>query len=153
AKSQGKARYAVFDSVLHAEVSSQLWMQGELRRALDEHQLTAEFQPIFDLRTQRLYGFEALARWQHPERGAVAPDQFIPLAEESGLIVPLGERILEIACMHLARWRRKLPGAADLHLHVNVSPLQLAQPGYAAQVLRIMKTAGVPCDRITLEVT
>jgi diguanylate cyclase (GGDEF)-like protein/PAS domain S-box-containing protein len=153
AKAQGKARYAMFDRAAQVAVASQLWMEGELRRAIDSDQLTVEFQPIFDLRTRHLYGFEALARWPHPDRGLILPDQFIPLAEETGLIAALGNRILENACMHLARWRRTLPSASNLHLHVNVSPLQLAQPGFAMRTLQIIKTTGVPAEQITLEVT
>ena len=153
AKAQGKARYALFDSASHAQVSTQLWMEGELRRAIEDDRLSVDFQPIFDLRTKHLYGFEALARWPHAERGLIPPDQFIALAEETGLIVPLGNRVMEIACMHLAQWRRTLANADGLRVHVNVSPVQLAQRGYASRMLQIIKTAGVPADRITLEVT
>ncbi|MEO8134148.1 MAG: EAL domain-containing protein, partial [Betaproteobacteria bacterium] len=153
AKAQGKARHAMFDSALHVEVLAQLRMEGELRRAIEENRLSVAFQPIFDLRTKRLYGFEALARWKHDERGFIAPTDFIPLAEETGLIVPLGNRILEIACRQLAAWRDAVPAGRNLNVHVNVSSVQLAQRDYAARTLEIIGNAGVPCDRITLEVT
>jgi diguanylate cyclase (GGDEF)-like protein len=153
AKGLGKARHAMFDSELHVEVSARLRMEGELRRAIEDEHLSVDFQPIFDLRTRRLYGFEALARWSHAERGAIVPDQFIPLAEETGLIVPLGERVLELACRNLALWRMDHPGARALNVHVNVSSVQLAQPDYAARTLDIIGEAGIPYESITLEVT
>jgi diguanylate cyclase (GGDEF)-like protein len=153
AKEQGKARYALFDSALHAEISSQLWMEGELRRAVDNGQIAVDFQPIFDLRTRRLYGFEALARWTHPERGAILPSQFIPMAEETGLIVPLGNQILQLACTNYAHWQRSIPNARALRLHVNVSGVQLSQPGCAARMKQIINGCGVTPDLITLELT
>lgn len=153
AKSQGKARYAMFDSALHDEVSTQLWMEGSLRHAIDDNKLSVDFQPIFDLRTKNLYGFEALARWPHAERGLISPEQFIPVAEETGLIVPLGNRIMELACDHFSRWRRTLPKAEALRLHLNVSAVQLSQPGFAARFLQIVNATETPCERITLEVT
>ncbi len=142
AKGQGKARYALFERAAHVEVASQLWMEGELRRAIDNGQIAVAFQPIFDLRTRQLYGFEALARWHHPERGPMLPDRFIPLAEDTGLIVGLGNRVLELASAHLGQWRRTLPNADALRLHVNVSSVQLAQPGYALRTLQIIRNAG-----------
>ena len=153
AKAQGKARYAMFDSELHVEVSEQLRMEVELRRAVEDESLTVAYQPIYDLRTKTPYGFEALARWWHPERGHVSPEQFIPLAEETGLIVPLGNRILALACAQLAEWRQCIPAARNLHVHANVSSIQLAQRDYAAHTLEIIRASGIPCERVTLEVT
>jgi len=153
AKEQGKARYALFDSALHAEVSSQLWMEGELRRAIDHGQITVDFQPIFDLRTRKLYGFEALARWTHPERGVIRPAQFIRLAEETGLIVPLGNRVLELACASFTGWRQAIANAESLRLHVNVSGVQLSQPGCASRMKQIINGSGASPDQLTLELT
>jgi len=153
AKSQGKARYALFDRALHSEVSSQLWMEAQLRDAIPADGIRADFQPIFDVRTRRLYGFEALARWTDSERGIITPSQFIPLAEETGLILPLGKRVLETACAQLSRWRRSQRCSEGLCVHVNVSGVQLSQNGFASQVLDVIENAAVPSGALTLELT
>jgi diguanylate cyclase (GGDEF)-like protein/PAS domain S-box-containing protein len=153
AKAQGKARYALFDSALHAEVSSQMWLEGELRRALDEEQLELAYQPILDLRTRRVVGVEALCRWSHPARGAIAPDLFIRVAEETGLIVPLGNWVLDKACRQLRVWQRTVPGFADITLNVNVSGVQLSQPGFAIHAQRVIAESGICPADVTLEVT
>ncbi len=153
AKAQGKARYALFDSALHAEVSSQMWLEGELRRALDEEQLELAYQPILDLRTRRVVGLEALCRWSHPARGAIAPDLFIRVAEETGLIIPLGNWVLDKACRQLRVWQQTIPGLAGVTLNVNVSAVQLTQPGFAAHTQRVIADSGICPADVTLEVT
>ena len=153
AKAQGKARYALFDSALHAEVSSQMWLEGELRRALDEEQLELAYQPILDLRTRRVVGVEALCRWSHPARGAIAPDLFIRVAEETGLIVPLGNWVLDKACRQLRVWQQTVPGFAGITLNVNVSGVQLTQPGFAIHAQRVITESGICPADVTLEVT
>ncbi len=153
AKSQGKAQYALFDSALHTEVSSQLWMEGELRRAIEGGVVDVDFQPIFDLRSRRLTGFEALARWPHAARGSIRPSEFIALAEETGLIVPLGDRVLERACGQHAQLQRNIPGIGMLDLHVNVSGMQLSRPGYASRVKQIIAAFELHPEQVTLELT
>ena len=101
AKSAGKARYALFDVALHAEVAQRLRLEGDLRRALGEGQLAVAYQPLYELASGRLSGFEALARWTHPADGVIGPDRFIPIAEESGLIVLLTDFVLHRACHQL----------------------------------------------------
>ena len=153
AKAQGRAQYALFDSGLHADVSSQLEMESALRRALDQAQLNLVYQPIFDLRTRQVTGVETLCRWTHPERGAVPPERFIRVAEETGMIVQLGAWVLEQACRQLSAWQKSVPGVSSLLLHVNVSVVQLVQPGFAQRVKEIIERAKLKPAQVALEVT
>ena len=153
AKAQGSAQHALFDTALHAEVTSQLWLESALRRAIEQHQLYLVYQPIFDLRTRQTVAVEALCRWTHAERGAIDPTRFIRVAEESGLIVPLGDWALQAACQQLAAWRAAVPTAAHLLMHVNVSGAQLLQSDFVERVLTIVDEARVPREQIAIEVT
>jgi diguanylate cyclase (GGDEF)-like protein/PAS domain S-box-containing protein len=153
AKMQGKARYALFDSALYADVKLSLWLEGELRRAIAHDQLALSYQPIFELKSRRLTGFEALARWTHPERGEIAPERFIRVAEETGLIVPLGNWVLATACRQIGTWQRGNPGCDALSLHVNVSAVQLAQPDFSVRVQHAIAAAGIEPSQLTLELT
>jgi diguanylate cyclase (GGDEF)-like protein/PAS domain S-box-containing protein len=153
AKGQGRARYAIFDSALHAEVSERLWLEGELRRAVAHEELELAFQPIYDCATRSLVGFEALARWNHPRRGSIAPDVFIRIAEETGLIVPLGTWVLRAACRALADWRAANTGCEALTMHVNVSGVQLAQPDFPALVRGALDAARIAASGLVIEVT
>jgi len=153
AKSQGKGRYAVFDSALHAEAAERLWLEAELRRAVSQTRLHLDYQPIFELATGRLLGFEVLARWTHAERGPVAPAQFIRVAEETGLIIPLGTWVLETACRQLSIWTHNEPAARGLALHVNVSGMQLLQPDFPTVVRRAIERARISPDQLVIELT
>ena len=153
AKAQGRAQYAMFDAALHAEVSSLLWLESALRRAIEQQQLYLAYQPIFDLRTRQINAVEALCRWAHAEHGAVSPERFIRVAEESGLIVPLGDWALEQACRQLASWQRAVPTSSHLQVHVNVSGVQLLQNDFVDRVRAIVARTGVRPDQVALEVT
>lgn len=153
AKAQGKGRYAIFDSALHAEVAAQLWLEGELRRAVSQSRLDLAYQPIFELATGRLTGFEALARWTHAEKGPIPPAQFIRVAEETGLIIPLGTWALETACRQLGLWAHGDPAGAALTVHVNVSGVQLVQPDFPARVRRAIEAAGIEPGQLVIELT
>lgn len=153
AKAQGRAQYAMFDSALHAEVSSQLWLESALRRAIEQEQLYLAYQPIFDLRTRHMTAVEALCRWVHPERGAIEPSRFIRVAEESGLIVPLGDWALEQSCRQLAAWQKSVPTSAHLQAHVNVSGAQLLQNDFVDRVLHIVDQSQVRRAQVCIEVT
>ena len=152
AKAQAQGRYAVFDSALHAEVAAQLWMETELRRALANGQLHLVYQPIYELRTGRLTGFEALARWRHRERGDIAPDRFIRVAEETGQIIPLGIWALETACQQLGQLNQTNAGSG-LVMHVNVSGIQLVQPDFARWVRNAIETARIEPHQLAIELT
>ena len=153
AKALGKAQHAVFDSTMHAQVSTRLWMENELRRALQQRELHLHYQPIYDLRTKRLCAIETLSRWSHAVHGDIGPDKFIPIAEEAGLIIPLGNWALDQACRQFGTWQSTMPACERLSLHVNVSGLQVAQPGYAKAVRRILEATQIEPDQITLELT
>jgi diguanylate cyclase (GGDEF)-like protein/PAS domain S-box-containing protein len=153
AKAQGKGRYAIFDSALHAEVTARLWLEGELRRAVSQTRLQLAYQPIFELHTGRLTGFEVLARWTHAERGPIPPAQFIRVAEETGLIIPLGNWVIETACRQLGLWAHVEPGGRALALHVNVSGVQLVQPDFPALVRRAIEGAKIAPNQLVIELT
>jgi diguanylate cyclase (GGDEF)-like protein/PAS domain S-box-containing protein len=152
AKSKGKAQYALFDSSLHAHVSAQLQLETELRKALGQGQIFLDYQPICTLRDQKLMGFEALARWNHPERGLLEPSMFIPVAEETGLIVPLGNWVLAEACRQMREWRT-IQDSNVLRMSVNVSSLQLSHPDFVSHVARSLQSADMKPEQLTLEVT
>ncbi len=152
AKSKGKAQYALFDSSLHQQVTSQLKLETELRKALGLGQIYLEYQPICELRDRKLIGFEALVRWQHPERGLLEPAVFIPVAEETGLIVPLGNWVLAEACRQMREWRH-IHDHATLGMSVNVSSLQLTHPDFVALVHQALEAAEMSPSQLTLEVT
>jgi diguanylate cyclase (GGDEF)-like protein/PAS domain S-box-containing protein len=153
AKEDGKARHAVFDPTMRARARSRLETEAELRRALDEEAFTLEYQPIVELDSGRLAGFEALVRWCHPERGLIQPLDFIALAEATGLIVPLGRFVTETACRQLREWRAAYPALADLTMSINVSPREAIEPGFAAQTRAILAAADIDPSCLILEIT
>lgn len=151
AKADGKGRHAVFDAAMHAQVMRRLDMEGELRRAIEHRELEVAYQPIAQAATGRIVGFEALCRWPDGRGGAVEPADFVALAEETGLVVPLGRWVLETACAQLAHWRT-LPGGAGLTLGVNVSGRQLAEPGFVTMLRGIVADSGLDPRALRLEV-
>ena len=152
AKSKGKAQTALFDSSQHATVSAQLQLETELRKALGKGQIYLDYQPICTLKDAKLVGFEALARWNHPDRGLLEPSMFIPVAEETGLIVPLGNWVLAEACRQMRDWR-SIRNGTDLRMSVNVSSLQLTHPDFVSHVGRSLQAAEMKPSQLTLEVT
>ena len=153
AKSLGKAQYALFDASLHSQVTAQLHLESDLRRAVDQHQLALEYQPLYELSTGRLIAFEALVRWHHPERGTIPPATFIPIAEEAGLIGALTQFVIDRACLQLAQWHAAHPANRDLRMHVNISGADLCGSGFAGRVTRTILTRGLQPHQITLEIT
>ncbi|HYE00833.1 MAG TPA: EAL domain-containing protein [Alphaproteobacteria bacterium] len=152
AKAQGKARFHVFQEHMRTQVRHLLQVESELRRAIErEDELVPYYQPIVGLQSGRIEGFEALARWRHPERGLVPPMEFIPLAEETGLIVPLGRAILRSASRQLAQWQRRLGGRGPF-VAVNVSGRQIADPGFYGTVTELLREFPV-AGALKLELT
>jgi diguanylate cyclase (GGDEF)-like protein/PAS domain S-box-containing protein len=153
AKINGRARYALFDTLLQAEVSHRARLERDLRSALAAGELSVAYQPIFDLASRRITGFEALARWNHRELGAISPLSFIAIAEEAGLIIPLTDFMLRSACRQLHEWQLLDDSLADLDVHVNVSASDVAQPGLLGRVKAAIDEAGLQPRHLTLELT
>jgi diguanylate cyclase (GGDEF)-like protein/PAS domain S-box-containing protein len=150
AKELGKARCELFDASMHERAVERLDLEGGLRQALDRDELRLVYQPQIDLATGRMIGVEALVRWEHPERGTVPPQAFVPLAEQTGLIVPIGAWVLREACRQTAEW------AADgspLGVSVNISPRQLAETDFAAVVTEALTDCGLEPGQLSLEIT
>jgi len=151
AKSEGKNRHQLFDQEMHRTVVERMAMRFELARAVERYQLTLNYQPVVDLGTRRPTGVEALVRWVHPERGPVPPGSFIPLAEETGLIIALGDWVLQAACQQVHQWQQG--GLGVLDLNVNVSVRQLKEPTYLASVAETLDRSGLEPGRLVLEIT
>ena len=152
AKERGGARCEVFDRAMHARALSRLRLETELRRALERGELCAVYQPIVAVADGRVVGFEALARWRHPERGLLAPASFIDVAEETGLIVAIDHWVLGEACTQLRAWRARHPGL-EPRVTVNLSARQFAEPGLADTLAATFARAGVEVDWVRLEIT
>ena len=150
AKAHGKDHSVVFEPLMHVEVMARHQLRVDLERAVAERTLMVHYQPIIALETGDMTGAEALIRWSHPVRGMVPPDEFIPLAEESGLVVPLGRFVLDEACRQLAQWQRRDP---SFRLSVNISARELLHPGIAGDVAATCARHGVDVRGLTLEVT
>jgi diguanylate cyclase (GGDEF)-like protein len=153
AKQRGKGSYAIFEPRMRTRAWARLELEADLRRAVDRGEFRVHYQPIIELATGRVDGVEALVRWQHPERGLVLPAQFIPLAEETGLIVPIGHWVLREACRQVRTWQEGLPGVGPLMVGVNLSPRMLAQPSLVDDVARILGQTGLDPGCLKLEIT
>jgi len=153
AKFSGRARYQVFDPSMHRRARNLLTIENELRRALDRGEFELRYQPIVSLSGGEIVGFEALLRWRHSERGLVGPSEFIPIAEDTGLIVPIGRWVLREACTQLMRWRKDGFHRDDLIISVNLSVKQLVQQDFAEEVARIIRETGVSPSFLNLEIT
>jgi diguanylate cyclase (GGDEF)-like protein len=153
AKRRARGSCVVVDRASAASESLKRLSIDELVQAFDQDQLVLHYQPIVDFAEYRTVGAEALLRWEHPTRGLVPPGEFVPLLEETGLIVPVGTWVLEQACAQVRRWNRELPGFEPLHVSVNVAARQLAHPGYADSALGAIHGAGIDPRQVCLEIT
>lgn len=159
AKTQGRAHYAIFDKEMHTHALSRLHMEMDLRHVVEDlflnntSPLQLYYQPIISLSTGAIVGFEALIRWIHPERGLIYPVEFISIAEETGLIVPIGRWVLHEACKQLRRWQEKPGQAQNLIMSINVSSRQLLQPDFTSQINQILQATQISTSSIKLEIT
>ena len=152
AKAHGKNRLEVFEPAMQAAVYERLELANELRLAVERDEFVIRYQPVFEIATERIVGVEALVRWDHPRDGLLSPGWFIQVAEETGLIIPLGDFVLRRACLQLCEWDAEL-GRRDLTMAVNLSPRQTRDPELVAKVRQALDTASIDPGRLTLEIT
>jgi len=147
AKDEGGGTYRFFEAEMNARAQARHQLEADLRRAIGQGEFELYFQPLFDLETNRIGSFEALIRWNHPRRGLVAPDEFIPLAEETGLIVPIGAWVIQEACRQAVKWPE------DVRVAVNVSSVQFRRPGLANVLIQALAASGLDPRRLEVEIT
>lgn len=153
AKLRGRSGYAVFDQAMHEEVVQTLQMENDLRVAIEEKQFVLHYQPIVELETAKILGFEAMVRWEHPKRGQIPPLRFIPSLEENGMIVELGRWILEVTCQQIKAWNERLSEEQALAMSVNISKRQILEPTFVADLCHILGQVGIPGSMLKLEIT
>jgi diguanylate cyclase (GGDEF)-like protein/PAS domain S-box-containing protein len=153
AKEQGPGRYALFDPAMQARAQERLELEAELRRALEQGEFVLYYQPEVSLHDGKMVGFEALLRWQHPERGLLKPSAFVPLAEETDVIAPIGRWVLEEACRQAKRWEEEHPLASPMTMEVNLSSKQLRRRELARTVEEALTRAGVEAHTLALDIT
>jgi len=147
AKADGRGTFHFFEAEMDAKAQARRFLELDLRKAVTAGEFEIHYQPIVNLAENRISGFEALLRWNHPTRGSVSPDNFIPLAEETGLIVPMGEWVIRQACAEARTW------PSDLQVAVNVSPLQFRNKSLVSTVISALAASGLPSNRLELEIT
>lgn len=153
AKDNGRNCYEVFDKVMHARAVQMLKLEADLQRAIDQQEFMAYYQPVVSLTTGQLSGFEALIRWQPTDQPMISPNQFIPLAEDNGMIVPIGEWMLQLACQQFRAWQQEFPLTANLQISVNLASRQLAEDSLIDQIDHILQSTGLAGACLKLELT
>jgi EAL domain-containing protein (putative c-di-GMP-specific phosphodiesterase class I) len=145
--------FRVFDPAMYERALRRLELENDLRRAIVENEFVVHYQPIVNLQTGAVWGVEALVRWNHPERGLLDPDEFVPVAEESGLVVPMGELVLEEACRRAVEWQTRFPLTPPLAMSVNLSGRQLRRPDLHEVIGRALKESGLSASSLGLDIT
>jgi diguanylate cyclase (GGDEF)-like protein/PAS domain S-box-containing protein len=153
AKERGKNCYEVFDAAMHSRAVARLQLETDLRKAIERNEFRVYYQPIVSLLTNSLVGFEALVRWQHPHRGLIPPGEFLPLAEETGLILPIDHGVLREAARQTKEWQQRYPSAKELRINVNLSTKQFTQPGLVERVRDVLVQTELDGKFLTLEIT
>jgi diguanylate cyclase (GGDEF)-like protein len=152
AKSQGRARHIVFDKGMHVLAVTQLEIETDLRRAIEEDEFLLYYQPVMNAESEKLSGFEALIRWQHPRRGIVPPGDFIAIAEETRLIIPIGRWVIREACKQARIWQRAFP-KLELNISVNIAPQQFTDPNLIDDIRDVLEKTKLPGQRLKVEIT
>jgi EAL domain-containing protein (putative c-di-GMP-specific phosphodiesterase class I) len=152
AKDEGLG-YRVFEPVMHEQAMGRLKMENELQRAIEDEEFVVHYQPIVNLQTGQVWGMEALVRWQHPKRGLLDPEEFVPTVEQSNLVVPMGEQVLREACVRAKGWQRDHPRMPPLVVSVNLSARQLSRPDLADTVEGVLERTGFEGKCLVLDVT
>jgi len=153
AKENGRARYEIFDAAMREHIMQRLEMESELRQALENEELQVCYQPVVNLKTGRPVGFEALARWAHPRRGLLLPDDFLPLADDTGLIILIDRWVLHEACQRIVEWQNQFPTDPPLMISVNISGKQITQPDFIDYLVQTLQETGLDAHSLYLEIT
>jgi diguanylate cyclase (GGDEF)-like protein len=153
AKQQGRSQFALYDTSMHQRAMERLELETALREACCQGDFVVYYQPIINLETDALAGFEALVRWQHPVRGIIAPDRFIPIAEEMGLILTIDELVLSLACQQMMQWQNRWPQLPPLFLSVNLSTQHFTSPDLVERVTEVLGATGLNPHQLKLEIT
>ena len=153
AKVNGRGSCELFRPELHDQAKTLFTLESQLRTAIDQNQLRLEYEPIIALDTRRVAGFETLVRWMHPERGLVYPGEFLPTAEETGLIIPITRWVIQEACRQLRQWQNRLPGFSSLWLSVNLSPQYIEKSDFAQDLATHIAESGVDASNLVVEIT
>ncbi len=153
AKALGKSRHEIFATGMRVQIVKRLQLETDLRLAIEQHEFQLHYQPVVSLKTGKMAGFEALVRWQHPQKGLVSPAEFIPVTEETGLIIPLGQWIFQEACRQLYIWQEQFPTEPPLKISVNLSAQQFSQPNLVEEIEETLKKTGLDASNLKLEIT
>jgi diguanylate cyclase (GGDEF)-like protein len=153
AKAAGRGRSETFDPTMHTDASERISLENDLKQSLENHEFEAYYQPIIAARDRRIAGFEALVRWNHPIQGVVSPARFIPIAEETGLIVPMGAFMMEAALVQTRQWQESFPAHRELSISVNVSVVQLTRPTIGGEIRSILSRTGIDPRSVKIEIT
>jgi len=153
AKLSGKAGYLIFDKSMHVNALDLLELEIDLRHAIERKEFVIYYQPIISLGNRSIIGFEALVRWNHPHRGLLLPMEFIPLAEETGLIIPLSLWIIREACRQMRIWQQRFPSDLPLTVSVNISPKHLANTNFIAHITDVLDETNLNPEQLALEIT
>jgi len=153
AKSQGPGRFAIFDPKMQEQAAARLLIEADLRRAIDQNQFQLHYQPIISLETGKLFGMEALIRWLHPRRGLLTPAEFLPIAEETDLIIPISKYVLQAVCSQLRLWQNAYSRAKGLNVSINLSNRVLAASSLPQELLAVTSASGIDPHNLTVEIT
>jgi len=153
AKTNGRRRHEFFDEQMYSKAVAMMGLESDLRRAIDRKEFSVFYQPILSVQTQKLVGFESLVRWKHPEQGYVSPSRFIPLAEDSGMMVPIGDWVFENVCQQVMEWKRQGVVQSGFYVSINVSARQLHQPDFVTNIKEVLRKCDLDPELVRIEIT